>query len=241
MTASDWVGRTFGRWTVTSEAGRNERGLLVWVCRCACGTERTMRTANLATGASVSCGCLKSELKIQSAADVTGETFGRLTVLSRGDRWDCGHVTWLCLCECGNQVRTDLAQLRSGKTKSCGCWRADRAVERWRGYRGHVSKRERVEASVRPGRAPRRADVWDRDGGICHLCGGLVAVGAEWHLDHVIPVSRGGTDEMRNVAVSHPFCNISKHDDISWDSPFFAGAHQAFMEFHGNALKLEDK
>lgn len=54
-----------------------------------------------------------------------------------------------------------------------------------------------------------RADVWERDGGICHLCG-LPADPSGWHLEHVIPIARGGEHSYRNVAVSHPICNARK-------------------------------
>lgn len=47
--------------------------------------------------------------------------FGRLTVMQRGGSSKNKKKLWLCQCECGNQciVRSD--QLRSGRTKSCGC------------------------------------------------------------------------------------------------------------------------
>jgi 5-methylcytosine-specific restriction endonuclease McrA len=33
---------------------------------------------------------------------------------------------------------------------------------------------------------------------------------ANWHLDHVVPLSRGGEHSYANVQVAHPFCNLSK-------------------------------
>jgi hypothetical protein len=60
-TAVNMVGETFGRWTVLSLSGR--RGLnKYWLCRCACGTERTVRQGNLRSGHSQSCGCLLLEV-----------------------------------------------------------------------------------------------------------------------------------------------------------------------------------
>ena len=54
-----------------------------------------------------------------------------------------------------------------------------------------------------------RRVVWERDNGICHICR-VAADPADWHLDHVIPLSRGGAHAYDNVAVSHPACNIRK-------------------------------
>lgn len=50
------VGRRFGSWTVVGQPEtRGTRNL--WLCRCACGTERPVDRAHLVRGASSSCGC----------------------------------------------------------------------------------------------------------------------------------------------------------------------------------------
>lgn len=51
--------------------------------------------------------------------------------------------------------------------------------------------------------------VWQRDEGICHICG-LLAEKENWHLDHIIPLVKGGLHCYSNVSVSHPLCNIKK-------------------------------
>ncbi len=65
--------------------------------------------------------------------DLTGQKFGRLTVIERaGSRaWGRGsHATWLCECECGNKCVVVGSQLLSGITQSCGCLRKEVASER---------------------------------------------------------------------------------------------------------------
>lgn len=54
-----------------------------------------------------------------------------------------------------------------------------------------------------------RAVVWDRDDGMCHICG-QPANRNNWHLEHIIPLSRGGEHSYDNTAVRHPRCNLSK-------------------------------
>lgn len=54
-----------------------------------------------------------------------------------------------------------------------------------------------------------RRVVLERDGGVCHICT-LSVDPTSWHLDHVIPLSRGGEHSYANVATSHPYCNESK-------------------------------
>lgn len=50
------IGQRFGRWTVI-EPAENKNGLTMWLCRCDCGTEKTVRTSHLKSGRSKSCGC----------------------------------------------------------------------------------------------------------------------------------------------------------------------------------------
>lgn len=62
----------------------------------------------------------------------------------------------------------------------------------------------------------------------CHLCGGAIdlaaprspgAVGWEksLHIDHVIPLSKGGDDTLDNVRPAHGQCNVKKHNRIVED------------------------
>ena len=54
--------------------------------------------------------------------DLTGQKFGRLTVL-KFSHIKGHHYYWDCLCICGKQCTVDEWRLTSGKTKSCGCYR----------------------------------------------------------------------------------------------------------------------
>ena len=54
--------------------------------------------------------------------DLTGQIFGRLTVVKRVENSKSGHTRWLCLCECGNEVIVYSTNLIRGITKSCGCY-----------------------------------------------------------------------------------------------------------------------
>lgn len=53
--------------------------------------------------------------------------------------------------------------------------------------------------------------VFERDKGICHICR-LPVSEKIWHLEHIIPLSRGGLHCYKNVAVSHARCNSSKRN-----------------------------
>lgn len=53
--------------------------------------------------------------------DITGLSFGKLTVIKRAGTSKQGEALWLCKCECGNTTITKGSFLRNGTTKSCGC------------------------------------------------------------------------------------------------------------------------
>lgn len=52
--------------------------------------------------------------------DLTGQTFGRLTVVKYAGKQGHNHI-WHCRCECGVEKLVQAANLKSGGTKSCGC------------------------------------------------------------------------------------------------------------------------
>jgi hypothetical protein len=51
--------------------------------------------------------------------DLTGQVFGKLTVIKRAQNSKDNRVCWLCSCECGNQKVIRGKDLSNGKTKSC--------------------------------------------------------------------------------------------------------------------------
>lgn len=58
--------------------------------------------------------------------DITGQKFNKLTVISRVENIRSS-ATWLCKCDCGNEVVVVGNKLRSGHTKSCNCVQKEKA------------------------------------------------------------------------------------------------------------------
>ena len=56
--------------------------------------------------------------------DLTGQKFGRLTVIKRAENKG-KRVAWLCKCECGNEIVIIGSNLKNGSTKSCGCYKKE--------------------------------------------------------------------------------------------------------------------
>lgn len=92
------IGKRFGKLIVVAQA-ESKSGQRRWMCQCDCGGTNIVTTGNLNSGHTTNCGCKKSP-------DLTGQVFGKLTVIGRSDKRNPrGKRTtpmWECRCECGN-------------------------------------------------------------------------------------------------------------------------------------------
>ena len=111
MRIIDLTGHKFGLLTVMYPTGEIMSKSRVWVCQCDCGQTNKVTIRGLRTGSVRSCGCLRK-------SDLIGKKYGKLTVLSRIEK-----DTWLCCCDCGNEIRVQHDDLTLQKIKSCGCKR----------------------------------------------------------------------------------------------------------------------
>ena len=120
----DLTGRTFERWTVLEYSGNDKAGQPVYLCRCSCGTKRLVEGCALKYGKSKSCGCLSID-RSKEENDLTGQTFGYLTVIASAGVDSDKHRLSLCRCKCGRECVVSNHNLKTGNTRSCGCLRAD--------------------------------------------------------------------------------------------------------------------
>ena len=65
-----------------------------------------------------------------------------------------------------------------------------------------------------------RAALFDREGGRCHLCKGLVQAGEAWDNSHEIPLACGGADDESNWRVAHRKCHRAHTAAV--DAPLIA-------------------
>lgn len=68
------------------------------------------------------------------AMNLIGEEFGKLTVVDRDDNDKHGKTRWLCKCECGATATVGGADLKRGRTASCGCLKRTHGLSRHRLY-----------------------------------------------------------------------------------------------------------
>lgn len=88
-----------------------------------------------------------------------------------------------------------------------------------------INRRRRARKRSAPSEKYTVEIILSRYGSKCFLCNRDIDLMAsrragigDWqlglHLDHVIPLSQGGTDLIENIRPTHAFCNMSKHNRI---------------------------
>ena len=110
----DLTGQTIGRLYVQKLVRKHPPE---YQCICSCGNTGTYSAVRLRSVQS--CGCLQKNMAGQNKfKDLTGQTFGRLTVLGLAEKTP---VKWKCQCSCGNITTVRTKSLTAGETRSCGC------------------------------------------------------------------------------------------------------------------------
>ena len=114
----------------------SKNGQRYWNCICPlCKSKFVCKTSRLqsSTNPTKSCGCLQKkkagetlkQFRYDHTIDLTGQSFGKLTVIKKSDIQDDKrkNIIWDCVCECNPKkiIRVNGFYLRNGDTKSCGC------------------------------------------------------------------------------------------------------------------------
>lgn len=119
------IGQRFGKLVVKKKVLSNGHGAR-WLCECDCGNYCEVDANHLKRNEIQSCGCYRKEQISEynlttKLIDLTGQRFGKLTVLYRGPNKG-EQPTWICKCDCGTITHPIMGgNLRGGMTKSCGC------------------------------------------------------------------------------------------------------------------------
>lgn len=121
----DLTNRRFGRLRVIEYSHQDPHRVSIWKCKCDCGETVDVISSNLLLGRTKSCGCLKTEVLIGRAEDLRGQRFERLVAKEYVRIPNSRGASWLCQCDCGNEIVVKAYQLKNGNTKSCGCLRKE--------------------------------------------------------------------------------------------------------------------
>lgn len=80
----DETGHRYDRLMVLSYAGRAPSGHALWLCRCDCGKQVTVRGNKLRGGTQVSCGCWRANPDVRQAARMKTPARRRKAIASMG-------------------------------------------------------------------------------------------------------------------------------------------------------------
>lgn len=106
----DETGNQYGRLTVLYLDKENKKPDKHWICKCSCGTIKSISGSQLRAGRVKSCGCLQKK-------EWLNKTFGEWTVISKeGEKPN----SVLCKCSCGEIRSVYKSHLMTGLSKSCG-------------------------------------------------------------------------------------------------------------------------
>jgi len=121
-TRQDLTGLRFGALTVLRPDGKTTYENMIWRCICDCGNivNKPGQYLKRKQKAIVSCGCIQPVKSIWQ--DITGNRYGRLTVLGAEGTNKRGEFMWKCKCDCGTIKIFHGTSIKYGKTMSCGCY-----------------------------------------------------------------------------------------------------------------------
>ena len=119
----DLTGKRFSKLTVLNYDHSEPRYGAFWRCQCDCGNITVVRSNDLQTGNTKSCGCYQVSSRFnRQSKDLTGLRFGRLVAIRIAYKTDKNLLVWECKCDCGNITYVSVDALRGQHPiRSCGC------------------------------------------------------------------------------------------------------------------------
>lgn len=197
--------------TVTKEAGRRY-GQVAWQCLCDCGNTTVVVGDNLKTGNTISCGCYRLK---KISLELTGKKFGFLTAIKKTNSIGTSGRNWLCKCDCGNEKEIRASSLFNLITVSCGCKvkgpnlpvRPIHIISRSRHHGINRRAREKGAGGRLPKGVKNFLSIKQKQN--CAICECYIHEGLG-EIDHIVPLAKGGSNELENVQLLCIRCNRSK-------------------------------
>lgn len=178
--------------------------------------------------------------------DLTGQKFGRLTVIGRGEDYIAPsgkrRPRWLCQCECGGTALTQAPALKSGKATSCGCFQREHAR---RVVTGNHEKRIADISGERFGRLVAEKPLGKIDGKYRWLC--RCDCGNE--VVHIVSQLRSGNVRSCGCLRNEMIAEVSKTHGKSHKSRLYNvwvgmrqrcndPSHKSYANYGGRGIKV---
>lgn len=147
-------------------------------------------------------------VKMPSFIDITGNKYGRLSVLGRSADRDDKRIWWNCKCDCGQDFEARGTYLKNGKTTSCGCYQREFVGNLFRkhGKSGKQNKEytKEMHLKYKYGLSLERYNqMFEEQNGCCAICSYKFGQKAsDCYVDHC-----HSTKKVRGLLCQH--CNMA--------------------------------
>ena len=158
-----------------------------------------------------------------------GNRYDRLEVKEYAGVNEYRKLIWLCKCDCGNKVVVIGSHLRSGNTRSCGCYMKERILEVNKGHsrtkgqkngrykHGESGTKEYICARTAKRKAAKKNQTPDNANldkiqlyyTICAYLNKPCEI-PMWHVDHIKPISKCGLHHEDNLQILTAELNMEK-------------------------------
>jgi len=162
------------------------------------------------------------------------DRYGKLKILERVDNNKWGDTMWVCVCECGNVTKPIHGyNLRNGNTQSCGCYRKEKVSKIHKGENNFFYKhglrhtKEYIKICNQKHRALKaNAEgthtindlkyIYKHQKSKCPCCSEFISF-EKITIDHIIALSKGGSNYPSNIQLLCKSCNSAKGNRHSTD------------------------
>jgi len=156
------AGAKFGRLAVTERSGSDAAGRAMFRCRCDCGSECLVRGADLRSGHSKSCGCLRKSAPRDRRVYLHLKTFGNMFVLGKGNPEEHGpRAVWVLICRYCGRAHFARRWRVLKRNKQCDCLGPTKIS--WLRMRERCTDKNHAQYKDYGGRGIRVCERWQED------------------------------------------------------------------------------
>ena len=168
--------------------------------------------------------------------DLSGQRYGRLTVVQPTDRRSTGSVIFECRCDCGRTSFASGGNLRGGKVRSCGCSKVESlyrhglsrhpSYHAWHSLVARCTDRDHPQWADYGGRGIRVCDEWSGEFGIVQFVADMGVKPQGTSLDRIDNDGPYSKDNCRWATVHQQQSNTRSNVNIT-----FQGKTQILSEW----------
>lgn len=135
--SDDLVGKKYGKLLVIKSAGKSKYGARLWLCKCECGSEILVQTAQLNNGRKTNCGCVKKEYFAKQVIPLAHKANTKYKHPSDSRLYCCWRAM---LCRCTKQSDKYFDNYGGRGIRVCDEWQNFDVFADWAKSNGYADK-----------------------------------------------------------------------------------------------------